>query len=462
MASTIGKETKEQIVQYLKEHPYYLRNDYKVVADMFGATKDIIKHITRSVRDEFPKLDPKPDKSDVRRTRPLPGTDVVIEKLEIQEPKRIRGSETTFTEKENGEAEYNFITSKQIKSKDDLITAADIDLSKWEITRYVVNKWDVGAKNAASVIEVTPLFQVKLWLAPLADKEEVITEAWEDFIRNYEFKYTPVKKEDVIINDAFDRPVSLLISMADFHLEKRTVDGKTMDEKVELFKRVVDNIVYKAYKSHFIDEIVYVTSNDFLHVDNYQESTTKLTPQQSSTTWYSSYEVGFDLQALVIQKLKQFCNKLTVVHVPSNHARCKEYYLVHGLSVLFRNDENIVFNRTAEPTKCYTYGTNFIGMHHGDVKSFAQLPTYFASKYREQWGASKYTEIALADRHHRKEWKQALTKDEVHGTRMFIAPSLSGADIWHTDSLYDLAIQASIGRLYDKEKGYCGEIEERI
>lgn len=79
--------------------------------------------------------------------------------------------------------------NRRIVSLDDLLEAGKVDRSAWEVERYVINKWEVGAKTASrhfvwqdgQIIEghlddpgeltIEPLIQVKAWLVrkkPLA------------------------------------------------------------------------------------------------------------------------------------------------------------------------------------------------------------------------------------------------------------------------------------------------------
>ena len=60
--------------------------------------------------------------------------------------------------------------SNRIKSLEDLIKESNIDLSIWNIDRYVVNKWEVGS-NVDGVIVTEPLFQVKAWLSKIIPDE---------------------------------------------------------------------------------------------------------------------------------------------------------------------------------------------------------------------------------------------------------------------------------------------------
>lgn len=54
-----------------------------------------------------------------------------------------------------------FCRSRSIKTLDSLIEAANIDLDKWEITKHVINKWDVTTSEAITYEN----WQVKAWLA---------------------------------------------------------------------------------------------------------------------------------------------------------------------------------------------------------------------------------------------------------------------------------------------------------
>lgn len=72
--------------------------------------------------------------------------------------------------------------TRRILTLEDLLEAGKVDLSEWEVERYIVNKWEVGAKTAERHLEwnggriatgfiddpgkltIEPLIQVKAWL----------------------------------------------------------------------------------------------------------------------------------------------------------------------------------------------------------------------------------------------------------------------------------------------------------
>lgn len=393
-----------------------------------------------------------------KRLSEITGEEVSVEEVEAllrelrgEEEEPIKeGTKSTWSEDlKTGKAELSITLPSEIRTLEELIEKTNIDTTKWNVDKYIQNFW--GSVN-------NPQYQVKAWLSPVKAEQ---SDLFAEVIENYQSSYKPLSKKDILINDVYTEPTCLLISLSDFHLAKLDQERTSIEDKAELYTQVLDKLLYRAYKGHNIDEIVFLIGNDFCHTDNFSNMTTAFTPQDVSTQWHHEYEVGFDLMVKSISKLKQFCNKLNVIHVPSNHARTKEFYMAHALEVYFKAEESIVFNRTAENTKVYTYYNNFLGFHHGDT-DFNKLPLYFASKYYQEWGQTKHRDLALSDKHHRKAYKFSMEGNEVDGIRMFICPSLSGTDKWHLNKGYDLAQKAAIGRVYNRETGYCTEYEERI
>lgn len=356
----------------------------------------------------------------------------------------------SFTEDlKEGKAELTTELLTQITSLEDLIVKCKIDTSIWEVERYVQNFW--GNSDI-------PRWQVKAWLA----KKKVNTnELLVDVLKNYKSNYIPLKEEDILQNNNSNKPVSIFLSLADPHIDKQTLDGKSMAVKIADYLHIMDMLIYRAYRAHKIEEIVYVLGNDYFTSDNYTPATTNQTPQSVTNEYTESYEKGFDMAVIAINKLRQFCQTLKVIFVPANHDRTKSFCMLHALEIYFRADKNIIFDRTADNSKVHVYGETMIAMHHGDTVE-KDMPVYMASKYRKEWGSTSYTEIALADKHHKKEWKLKLVGEEEKSTRMFISPSLSSADVYHKDKNHDLTILAGTIRIYDKEKGFIGELEERI
>lgn len=355
------------------------------------------------------------------------------------------------TNNEKGTSSVKWISTKEALTEEEIYKECHMDPNKWILTQIWHKKRSAGFIYSAD-------FKLKL-----SNHVDNVQNEIEHLLETYKSKYKPLVKDQLVINDSYTSPNMIFISLTDLHLDKATNDNLSIEVKIKNYQNILEKLLYRAYKNCFIDEIVYVTGNDIFNTDCYFQTTTNGTPQTNNTTWNDAYERIFDMQVQAISKLKQFCNKLHIIHCPSNHDLTKGFYLAHALEVYFKGDKDITFDRTAEYTKVYTYGVNFLGVHHGDTQ-VEKLPLYFASKYGKQWGSTRYREIALGDKHFKKSWQLKLnvSENEMEGVRMFMTPSLGGFGQWDKRNLYDNTRQTGIVRYYSKDFGYAGEYEESI
>lgn len=329
---------------------------------------------------------------------------------------------------------------------EEIMADHNIDPKKWKLSNYWSKQISGGKYRISALFSLIKPESVDV-------KQEFL-----NFLKTYKTTY----KADPKVIQGFNEgnPCSLLLSLPDLHLDKKTTDNVSLKDRAEAFSSVLDSLVSRSHRSHYIEEIVFVIGNDFLHSDTFGNTTTKGTPLEVNSTWDNAYEKGFDLLVESIIKLKLFCKTLKIILIPGNHARTKEFYLAHGLEVFFKSDKNITFERGAEDLKVHKYGETLMCFSHGNNIN-DKLPLVFASQFYKEWGECKYKEIILGDKHHNNE-KLVRAQGEVAGVRMRILPALSGTDTWHKDNLYMGAIQSGIALIYDKKKGKISEFEERI
>ena len=324
------------------------------------------------------------------------------------------------------------------KSDIELAELHKIDLTKYRITNY----WSKLRSNGKFTSSV---------LATLRKPADYTAEDFAKFLETYEPKYIPKEEK---VRKSYE--VDVEISIADFHLGKKTLEGETIADKESHFLHTVESLIRKADSCFTINKIVFPISNDFFHTDNYQNSTTNGTPQDVLMGFDSEYELGFDLLVTAIDTLREYCNELEVILVQGNHDRTKSFYLAHALDVYFTNDKRIKFNREHGPTKFTVLGNTFIGYHHGNCK-IDELPLLFATNRdsSESFGCSTYREVHTGDKHH-------YMAKEIKGVRIQQMPSLSGTDRWHLDNNYVNNIRAGLALVYHPVNGKIAEFEERI
>jgi hypothetical protein len=340
---------------------------------------------------------------------------------------------------EKGTIESTVVSDYNPKDDIELAKLHKINLDKYIITNYW-SKMLPSGKFTSSVF------------SKLKQSKDYSPEDFAKFLTNYSPKEIKLNLVKSTINT---ETVDLEISIADFHLAKKTLEGESIKTKKEQFLYVLTDLLIKTKSSFDIRTIVFPISNDFFHTDNYQNQTTNGTPQDVLTGYDNEYEEGFDLLVTAISILKAYSDNVEVILVQGNHDRTKSFYLAHALDVYFANNINITFQREHSTTKVVLLGNTFIGYHHGNCK-IEDLPLLFATgKNSEAFGCSAYREVHTGDKHH-------YMAKEVKGVRIQQMPSLSGTDRWHLDNNYVNNIRAGIATVYHPIKGRIAEFESRI
>ena len=374
-------------------------------------------------------------------------TDLLKELRELRQNECSEEKETPYnsvTKKVNidkGTLESVIVTDFEPKDDIELAKLHKIDLDKYIITNYW-SKMLPSGKFTSSVF------------SKRKQPKDYSLKDFAKFLENYKPNNIEIANKEFTSYKTF---VDVEISLSDYHLAKKTIDGDNSPKaRANRYFSVAQSLICKVMNNHHIDTIVLPISNDFFHTDNYQHSTTNGTPQETIMDYSEEYELGFSLLVDTINMLRNCANKVVVVLVQGNHDRTKSFYLAHGLSVFFKNDLDVEFIREHSVVKGITLGNTFIGWHHGNCK-LEDLPLLFAThpQYSQQFGNAKYREVHTGDKHH-------YMAKEVKGVRIQQMPSLSGTDRWHLDNNYVHSVRAALALVYDNELGKIAEFESRI
>lgn len=342
---------------------------------------------------------------------------------------------------ERGTIESTIISDFDPKDDLELAKLHKINLDKYVITNYW-SKMLPSGKFTSSVF------------SKRKEAKDYSPEDFAKFLENYKPNNISITKKQHFVNKDV---VDIEISIADYHLAKRTVDGDNdPSTRAKRYVTMAQSLIEKVKVNYNINNVVLPISNDFFHTDNYQHQTTNGTPQDTIMDYAEEYELGFNILVDTINMLRQFCSNVTVVLVQGNHDRTKSFYLAHALDIFFKDALDVEFIREHSVVKGITLGNTFIGWHHGNCK-IEDLPLLFAThpKYSHQFGNAVYREVHTGDKHH-------YMAKEVKGVRIQQMPSLSGTDRWHLDNNYVHSVRAALVLVYDHNLGKIAEFECRI
>ena len=199
-------------------------------------------------------------------------------------------------EREGNRAEVTSRTDR-IKTLDQLIDEANIDLDEWEIEKHVINKWDGQLEGGAPV----PLWQVKAWL-----EKKVLTEKEFEPVQpvSLDFEYDPPSepqssdiRKAVLIPDAHIgyRRDSYTQEMVPFH------DRRCLDLDLQIIRDIEPELI--------------VILGDFLDMPNW------------STKFVRSPEFANILQASVneghwwLRNMRESAPDAQIIYLQGNHEK---------------------------------------------------------------------------------------------------------------------------------------------
>lgn len=286
-----------------------------------------------------------------------------------------------------GTGELTFDSKEEIKTLEELIIKCNIDVTKWDIIKYVQNYWG----NAS-----TPHWQVKAWLGKKST-EQVLQDAFVDFLSTY----TPKSIDISAPLYELDKPFGcLLINKQDAHYNRQ--DGVGSDNDIDKrFKNIFDKtevIIKQAKLSNNLEKILYILGSDAFNSEH-TGLTTGGTPQENILKFHEAFEKICNHEVEVIQMMLTLGTNIEIVFMPGNHDEYVGWHMISWLKVYFRNEERLVFDISPEYRKYVSYGESAMMFNHGDKIKPERLAAMFPIEYREAWSFHKNFYIFTGDKH---------------------------------------------------------------
>ena len=200
----------------------------------------------------------------------------------------------------------------------------------------------------------------------------------------------------------------LVINPADIHIGKLAVALETgEDYNSEIaYNRVLEGVkgLISKSKGFTIDRVLFCVGNDVLHIDNVYNTTTAGTPQDADGKWWQHYEIALELYVKCVEILRVVA-PVDIIHSMSNHDYQSGFHLANSLKAWFRKAEDVNFDISVSHRKYYKYGSNLIGIEHGDGAKMDKLPMLMANDKPKEWAETKYRYWYLHHIHHKVKYK---------------------------------------------------------
>lgn len=370
-----------------------------------------------------------------------------------QTPEPPEGGDTVKELGTGSDSKEVWLESQRVVTLDDALKKGNVDLTKWDVDRYVVNAWEVGAKGPDKRIRVTPLWQVKVWLKAKkgwnpSEFRKLLVKDLRALAPSYrKLEYSP------------GAPLLAELSVFDAHFGKLAwapETGQDYDIKIcrERYMKACRGLLTRAARLE-PERIVYVLGNDFFHADH-KNQTTSGTEVECDGRWQKAFRIGKDCCITIAEEASQIA-PVDILIVPGNHDREKAFCLGEVLDARFHLNHDINVINNPDPFVYYRWGKTLLGFNHGEEyvgdKKRGELPTQMSTDKAVDWSETVWREWHLGHFHSEDElvWRYRKVQ-QIRDITVRVLPSLSSTDGWHRQKGYASPLAAEC-HLYHKDLG---------
>lgn len=338
------------------------------------------------------------------------------------------------------------LPKSNIHTLEQLIDYCKIDLSVWEVEKFVANKWDANAGNG----ETMPLFQIKAFLKR---RTAVI-----NIQKELESLKNQAKSEARVPNELFERPRvavgnMLEINIPDAHFGKMAWGVETgygnYDVKIAqaTFIRALNTLLDRV-KEHTFDEIVFVVGNDLLNSNDVENRTAGGTVVTTDGRYHKTFYKVRSTIVECIEKLRVIA-PVRVIMISGNHDTLSSWHLGDSLECYFHNYNDVIIENTPKYRKYYQFGQVMLMFTHGDKGKRQDYPLLMATEQPQMFGSTRFREAHTGHTHQTK-------LEEQHGVRVRVLPALCQADDWHAENGYVGNLRNAEAYIWNKNEGLIG------
>ena len=365
---------------------------------------------------------------------------------------KMEDPDTAWSKEESGNGVVYTLPKTRIHTKEQLFEFFNISESEWTCSKLVVNKWEVGAKNASGDLVIEPLYQVKAYLEPnnkldLQCIKNALSGLKEEFSSRPPFLSGTAKPSN--------SGVTLEISAYDAHVGKLAWSDETGWENYDTgiacsrYDEAIDILLERCrYK---LDKIVYVVGNDLMNFDTRTGTTTAGTPQDNDSRYHKVFRLVLKLIVRQVEKLRKIA-PVHVIFVGGNHDNLAVSSLGYCVEIAYQSVDGVTVDSNPCPHKYWHSGVNLVMFEHGDKGKTKNKPLLLAVERPDLWAKSTHREVHQGHLHTRQ-------TDEVMGVVCRRIPALCPPDFYHSSNDYVGNLMGAQGFLWHDEDGLIGTVE---
>lgn len=239
---------------------------------------------------------------------------------------------------------------------------------------------------------------------------------------------------NVDIPDANNLPeASLVYNLQDLHFGKQRYDSTT---DIEQYKEELINSarrgIRRAAMSASIQKVYLVVGGDLSHVDTYEGTTTKGTPQDLVCNPEQIEDYCEKFIVALVDLARQLGVTVELVPCYGNHDRRSSLSIYRYCQAWFKDAEQVVTPKDWHDRVYRRWRDHFFLFTHNDMtkKQFRKLPQIAIGEARDMVAQSQFTTVFTGHLH------EELSQMDDAGFKYYQAPSPSDTDRYHSQNGY--------------------------
>jgi len=208
-------------------------------------------------------------------------------------------------------------------------------------------------------------------------------------------------------------------TLTDYHLGMMAWGEETgADWDIKIAEEtLIKYFKYAIESSPKAETAIFAQLGDFLHWDGMDA----VTPQNrhlldADTRFTKLVRVAIKVIRQVINMLLQKYPTVKLIMAEGNHDMASSIWLRETLSIFYENEPRITIDTNPSPYYCITWGDCCLFYHHGHKKSAESLDSVFVSKFKSEFGKSKFVYAHTGHLHNTKMLETNLMIIEQHRT----------------------------------------------
>lgn len=225
----------------------------------------------------------------------------------------------------------------------------------------------------------------------------------------------PVQWVETTTNDKLCNQYTL----TDYHLGMMSWYEETGDDwDLKIAEDILIKFFDRAVKeSPNAEQCILAQIGDFLHWDGLEAVTpTSKHILDVDTRFSKLVRVAIRVLRQVIEMLLNKYKKVTLIMAEGNHDIASSVWLREAFYSFYDNEPRLEIDTNPDPYYCVTFGDNCLFYHHGHIKNLKNIDTVFVSKFKKEFGSSRYVYAHTGHKHHEVKVESNLMILEQHPT----------------------------------------------